>query len=145
MATVFGAPRVTGDLDYTEVIPATKATELEVLAGLDSPLHRKHRVHLRRVSVEDVPEDYSERLGEVFPGKFHHLRLLVPDPYDLALSKLRRNSAKDREDVRFLVGNLKLDPAILEERYRKELRPNLSNQERHDLTLKLWLEDYLGQ
>lgn len=144
MATVFGAPRVTGDLDYAKVIPATKATELEALAGCGSPLHRKHRVYLRRVGVEDMPENYSERLREVFLGKFQHLRLLVPDPYDMALSKLTRNSAKDREDVSFLVGSLKLAPDVLEERYRNELRPNLSNQERHDLTLKLWLEDYVG-
>jgi hypothetical protein len=44
---------------------------------------------------------------------------------DLALSKLERNSAR-------------------ENRYHSELRPYLANQERHDLTLRLWLEMLRG-
>jgi hypothetical protein len=33
-----------------------------------------------------------------------------------------------------------LDLAVLEGRYSSELRPYLANAERHDLTLRLWLE-----
>ena len=37
-----------------------------------------------------------------------------------------------------------LDLAVLESRYRSELRPYLANPERHDLTLRLWLEMLSG-
>jgi len=33
-----------------------------------------------------------------------------------------------------------LDLNVLKERYQKELRPDLGNAEREDLTLKLWIE-----
>jgi hypothetical protein len=42
--------------------------------------------------------------------------------------------------VRFLARAVPLDLAVLESRYRAELRPYLANPQRHDLTLRLWLE-----
>jgi len=66
------------------------------------------------------------------------------EAHDLALSKLERNSARDREDVKFLARSVPLDPALLESRYHAELRPYLANPERHDLTLRLWLEMFRG-
>ena len=35
-----------------------------------------------------------------------------------------------------------LDPNVLRARYKTELRPNLGNPNRDDLTLKLWLEAF---
>ena len=58
---------------------------------------------------------------------YENLRLYAPDPYDLILSKLERNSAKDRDDVAYLAGSLHLSRESLSERYRKELRPCLAN------------------
>jgi hypothetical protein len=49
--------------------------------------------------VATVPDSYEERLTEIFPGTFEHLRLLALDQYDLALSKLERNTQRDRDDV----------------------------------------------
>jgi hypothetical protein len=57
---------------------------------------------------------------------------------------LERNSARDREDVRFLARAVPFDLAVLENRYHSELRPYLANPERHDLTLRLWLEMLQG-
>ena len=79
-------------------------------------------------------------MTEIFPGGFKQLRLLALDPYDLALSKLERNTQRDREDVKHLARTVPFDLDKLQERYRKELRPDLSNSEREDLTLKLWIE-----
>src|SRR6266853_2110729 len=62
------------------------------------------------------------------------------DPYDLALSKLERNIQRDRDDVKHLAQSVPLDLKILKERYEKELRWQLGNPEREDLTLKLWTE-----
>jgi hypothetical protein len=132
------ASRITGDIDYYTAIP--NVANLQDLAGPTSLLAHKHKVYLQRVTVTELPEDYESRLTEMFPNRFRNLRFYAPDPYDLMLSKLERNSGKDREDAVFLFQELKLDPDLLEQRYQQELRPNLSNPAREDLTLMLWLE-----
>ena len=35
---------------------------------------------------------------------------------------------------------IRANETVLKQRYEKELRPYLANEQRHDLTLKLWLE-----
>lgn len=92
------------------------------------------------MTVADVPEDYADRLTELFPGHFSRLRLLALDVHDLVLAKLVRNSPVDLEDAKFLAKTGRLDETVLKQRYEKELRPNLANERRHDLTLKLWVE-----
>jgi Nucleotidyltransferase of unknown function (DUF6036) len=128
---------VTSDLDCVAIMPHH---DLTAIAGRGSPLAEKHKVHLQYIPVNTMPEDYEARLTELFPGRLKNLRICVPDPYDLILSKLERNSPKDREDVEYLANKLRLDPRVLGERYEREQRPNLSNESRHDLTLKLWLD-----
>lgn len=76
----------------------------------------------------------------MFPGAYQHLHLMALDPYDLALSRLERNSQKDRDDVRFLARSVPLQPEMLEERYSSELRWQLGRPEREGLTLRLWIE-----
>jgi hypothetical protein len=66
------------------------------------------------------------------------------EAHDLALSKSERNSARGREDVKYLARAVPLDPAVLESRYHSELGPYLAAPERHDLTLRLWLEMLWG-
>jgi hypothetical protein len=65
---------------------------------------------------------------------------MAADPYDLALSKLERDSQKDRDDVRYLGRTIPLDLEILRNRYDKEMRWQLGVPQREDLTLKLWIE-----
>ena len=76
----------------------------------------------------------------MFPCAYTHLHLMALDPYDLALSKLERNSQKDRDDVRFLARTVPFDLDILQERYATELRWQLGVPKREDLTLQLWLD-----
>ena len=85
-------------------------------------------------------KNYEDRLTEIFPKVFKHLRLLALDPYDLVLSKLERNIQRDRDDVTHLARTVPLDLEVLKERYQKELRWQLDNPEREDLTLRLWIE-----
>ncbi len=92
------------------------------------------------VGVAKVPENYEERLTEIFVGDFKRLRICALDPYDLALSKLERNIQRDRDDVKHLARSIPLELEILKERYKRELRWQLGNPEREDLTLKLWIE-----
>lgn len=135
----YGLPRSTGDIDYYTAIPAN--LNLEGVAGEGSALHRKYGIFLQRVAVMSLPEDYETRLKEMAPDQFKNLKLLVPDPYDCILSKLERNSQKDRDDAEYLFRSRKLEARVLQERYEKELRHNLIGPlDRHDRTLKMWIE-----
>ena len=140
VSVFYGLPRPTADIDYYCVQPVRCVNELEAMAGEGSPLATQHKVHLHYFSAHALPEDYETRLVEMFPGRFKNLRLYSLDPYDLILSKLERNSTKDRDDVYYLASTLHLMPDVLRERYEKELRPYLTNESRHDLTLKLWVK-----
>ena len=71
---------------------------------------------------------------------FHHGLLEILDPHDLALSKLERNQPQDRDDVKFLAGAVPLDLDLLQARYTTELRPYVSNPNRSDLTMRLWID-----
>jgi len=146
VVTGYDLPRGTNDLDYRTLVPYNRINDLQRMAGPGSALARKHKVHLQYTAVESMPENYDERLTELFPGHFKNLRLFVPDPYDLVLSKLSRNIERDRQDVEFLARTKHLDPAVLRERYEKELRPNLVGSPNwHDATLELWVEAYFAK
>jgi Nucleotidyltransferase of unknown function (DUF6036) len=136
----YGLQLPTGDIDYYSIVPIDCETELLRLAGEGSALAQKHKLRVHHVTIITMPENWEDRLVEMFPGNFQKLRLYAPDPYDLILSKLERNSSKDRDDTQYLARSCDLKPKILRERYEKEMRPYLANEARHDLTLKLWIE-----
>ena len=146
VSLLYGLPRPTGDVDYISAVPHNRIEELERLAGRQSKLARKHKVYLQHVTIATMPEDYESRLTEMFPGLFKKLKIFAPDPYDLVLSKLERNSPKDQGDVEYLAGTVPLKADLLQERYERELRPNLMARETwHDGTLKMWIGAYLSR
>jgi hypothetical protein len=134
----YGLPRTTGDIDYYTAVPAN--FNLMEAAGEGSSLAKKYKVRLHRVAVMTMPENYDSRLAEMFPGTFKNLHLYAPDPYDYILSKLERNASKDRDDADYIFKRQKLRSQILRDRYEQELRPHIANEDRHDLTLKLWID-----
>jgi hypothetical protein len=144
LAAAYGLPRPTGDVDYVAAIPTDSVADLEEIAGRDSALAKRYGLHFQQVTVAEVPDGYEERLTELFAGQLSRLRLLALEEHDLVLAKLVRNSPVDMEDAKFLAQSGKLNAKILKQRYEKELRPNLANEARHDLTLKLWLEVCFG-
>jgi hypothetical protein len=142
----YGLPRSTNDLDYYSITPSNRVSDLENIAGEGSALARKHRVSIHHAAIASVPDNYEDRLTELYPGHFTNIRLLVLDPYDLVLSKLSRNGDRDREDVQYLARTQKLEAGILRERYEKELRTCLMGPlDRHDGTLDFWLRAYFSQ
>jgi len=139
---LYGVARTTSDVDFLGVVPSVWS-ELTEIGGKGSALHQKHKIYLDAVTVATPPERYQERMVPMFPGAWVHLRLCALEAHDLALSKLERNIERDRDDVQRLAraGHLKSD--VLKELYYSELRPNLlAHEDRHDLTLQLWLESY---
>lgn len=135
---LYGAPRETSDVDFLTLVH--KNEHLLEYAGVGRELHKRYKVYLDPVGVANVPENYTERLNEMYPGIFKHVRLLALDPYDIALSKIERNIERDRDDVKYLASTIPFDLEILKLRYHNELRVYLGNPEREDLTLKLWIE-----
>ena len=80
---------------------------------------------------------------QLYPGLWQYLRLCALEVHDIALSKLERNSERDRYDVQQLAKAGHVNPEALREPHQREVRPNLlAHKTRHDLTLKLWLEAY---
>jgi hypothetical protein len=140
ITVLYDAPRTTGDVDIVSVIPNDKTRKLIEAAGEGSKLHKTYGVYLDRVGVANLPENYEDRLTEIFEDQFQNLRLFALDPYDIALAKIERNIDRDREDVRYLAKTVPFDLNILEGIYLKELRPVLGIPEREDLTLRLWIE-----
>lgn len=139
VAHFYGLGRPTADVDVIEIAPNEAAERVTAIGLRGGPLSKKHRIYIDRVGIAVIPDNYEDRLVEMFPGAYMHLRLMALDPYDLALSKLERNSQKDRDDVGFLAHRVSLDPVVLEFRYQTELRWQLARPDREDLTLKLWL------
>jgi hypothetical protein len=140
VAEYYGLARPTADVDIIQVRGAADVADVQRIGGKGSALAKKHRVYLDIVTVASIPERYEERLIDVYAGELQHLTIRVCEKYDLALAKLGRNQDYDREDVRRLAQGPGLDIEVLEQRYRDELRWQLGNPEREDLTLALWIE-----
>jgi Nucleotidyltransferase of unknown function (DUF6036) len=140
VTAVYGLARTTADLDVLSIIPTDRQRELAALAGRGSTLHHTHGVYLDVVTVATVPDSYEERLMELYPGQFQHLRLLSLDAYDLILAKLTRNADRDRGDLEYLAAAVPLEPSVLKDRYAREMREYLAVPEREDLTLDLWID-----
>lgn len=121
-------------------VPNREANKLISLGQNGSEFHSRYKIYLDPVSIVSPPDDYTERLLEIFPNTFQNIRLFALDPYDLALTKIERNSPKDRADVLYLAKTTAFDTSILFDRYHKEQRDYLLVPERSDLTLKLWIE-----
>lgn len=137
---IYGLERTTADVDVISVTPKTKSELLLKIAGKGSKLHQKYKVYFDLVGIAQLPENYDERLTEIYPNVFKYLHLFALDAYDIALAKIERNIQRDRDDVKFLAKTVPFDLKVLQERYEKELRPILGNPNREDLTLKLWME-----
>lgn len=141
---LYGWERTTADVDVIELAPRAAGAILTAIGALGGELSKRHHVYSDRVGVAAVPDNYEDRLLEMFPGAYRHLRLMALDAYDLALSKLERDSRKDRYDFRYLARNIPLDLGVLQRRYLTEMRWQLGRPDREDGTLQLWV-DMIGE
>lgn len=132
---MYDLPRETSDVD---VLPFGSNRDIDAVLSRGregSELHKRYRVYLQVVGLAPIPDGYESRLTEMFPGTFKHLRLFALDPYDLALSKIERNSQRDRDDVKHLARVVPFDLEVLRRRFEDELKLNLGNPQRESLTL----------
>lgn len=143
LTAVYALPRATGDLDCLAVLPGDATVVVEELGGRNSKLAKKHRVWVQHVGigVVDLPDDYERRLEHLDFG-FEKLQLSGLEAYDLVLSKLTRNSPKDREDVKFIAQQQNLSYTIAYERFVKEMKPWVPRADWHEGTLQKVWKDY---
>jgi hypothetical protein len=137
---LYDLERETADVD---ILPVATNSEIDAALrlGLEgSKLHKKHGVYLQIVGLAPIPYDYESRLTEIYPGSFKHTHLFALDPYDLALSKIERNSLRDRDDVIHLARRVPFDLDTLRDRFETEMRPDLGNPDREARTLQQWIE-----
>jgi len=140
----YGISRLTSDIDVLDVAPPRMVATLMKEGGKGSPLAIKHKVYLDVVGIANTPYDYESRLCPMYPGAFQHLHLLVMDPYDVALTKLKRNSDKDFQDVLQLAEKTPFDLDLFEKRYKAEPRDNTTGEpEDNDRTFYRWKEAIL--
>lgn len=145
LTVLWGLPRPTGDVDFIEIEPSEAGDELLDVAGEGSELAQRHKLQFHRVTIAEHPEGYATRLVDITPRDLSRLRLQALEVHDLVLAKLARNSPRDRADVEFLVRQGALDRQCLEDRFEKELRPHLLNEDREAATMKLWIEEYFSE
>ena len=137
----YGFDRPTGDLDICNAVPNTAASWLIELAGAGTELHKQFGLYLQYAVVATLPYCYEDRLRPLYKSGLERIRLLVPDPIDLALTKVERNTETDRADILHLAALDEFDVAELARRYRDELRPYLHGPVlKHDATIDLWSE-----
>lgn len=112
--------------------------------GRGSSLAIKHKVYLDIVGIANAPYDHGSRLCPMYPGAFQNIHLMVMDPYDVALTQLKRDSDKDFQDVPQLAEKIPFDLDLFEKRYRDELRTNTTGKpEDNDRTFYRWKEAIL--
>ena len=133
--------RQTFDIDVLAITPSSQRQEFLEHAAQGSVLHRKHGVYLDLVTaIQAYPQDYDQRLTEMYVGQLKRIRLFAVEPHDLALMKLERNAERDRVDVLFLASQGLVKADELERRYRAEMRSYIGVPKRStDITLRLWV------
>ena len=142
LTEVHGASRNTGDLDLIESSSKT-IEELQNIAGKGSALHKKHKLYVEYVGFVTMPLEYKSRLTPL-PLSLERLTIFIPEVYDLALSKLERNSPKDQADIEFLARKYNLSYATLRKRFDDEL-DYIANRDYHLATLENFWRDWFQE
>jgi hypothetical protein len=90
-----------------DIVTRSEPLELEekafALFGKETPNAARLGLYLEWVppGMPPIPPGYFKRSKEV-PGNWKVLRPKAPEPHDLAVTKLKRFHAKDREDLQIL-------------------------------------------
>ncbi len=90
------------DVIETEQMGAEVKARLLAFAGKGSALHRRHQMYLDLVSP-NIPMLPPEPLWHHYPLRLERFDLLFLDVADVLVSKLKRFSSSDRDDVRAMI------------------------------------------
>jgi hypothetical protein len=113
----YAAALMTKDVDIVHV-EGSRLQEIAMAAfGRDSPGARLHGFYLESVSsgLPPLPSGYRARCIDI-PGAWVVIRPKRLEANDLAVTKLKRFHARDRQDIQILCDTALLDPQTLRER-----------------------------
>jgi len=110
---------------------AVKTADMDVVSGRDPQLLRAARVAsevtgvdlpIGHATITQLPWNYEDRLKTVSGLRLKKLIMIVPDKYDLALSKMIRGDEHDLEAIESMHNRHPLSEKTLVTRFEKELR-----------------------
>jgi len=108
-----------GDVLGVEPVVGAIQAKLLALAGKGTRLHQTHQVYLDVVfpGLPFLPRPPRWHAAEELNLKLKHFQVLVLDVVDVVISKLPRFNANDRDDIQAMVDRMKVDAAVLAERF----------------------------
>ena len=116
----YGARVRTSDIDLFESdSDAGRFEEASEIARGETGLP----VDVERATITDIPDGYLDRVRGVDIPRLENLTVVVPDEYDLVLSKSTRCWDHDVGAICEIHRSSPLDPDVLVERFEKELLP----------------------
>jgi hypothetical protein len=99
----YGVRSATKDVDIVHFHGSTLEEEAVKLFGKGTPNAERWGFYLEGVpqGLPPIPQGYCARC-EILPGEWKAVRPMQPEPHDLAVTKLKRFHAKDRQDLQIL-------------------------------------------
>jgi hypothetical protein len=125
----YGATVKTSDMDVFAIVSGS-ATDLTTAAHVASDI-TGIVLPIGPASVTDLPWNYEDRLKTVRGLKFKKLTMIVPDKYDLALSKTVRGYEHDMEAIASMHEHHRLSEKTLVKRFEDEIWKSALGDERN--------------
>jgi hypothetical protein len=115
--------RGTKDSDVIETEALDKATQqaLRILAGVDTPIHRRHRLYIDivRSGFPFLPQLPKWHPLDELSESLRHFDVTVLDVVDVVVSKLKRFNQDDRSDIEAMVERELVEHGLLLERFQR--------------------------
>ena len=142
----YGSRRGTQDIDAW-LEDKRVSEKLERLAGKDTDLAKKHGIYFQAANTSfmliEEPE-WRDRSIEILKGRLKHFKVMAVGKEDLILSKLGRYNDRDREDIRFLTEERKVDVKKLIAYYKAARGFYIGQLSTLDSTFNVVLEEHFG-
>lgn len=116
----YGASVKTADIDIYKISGGATLPEI-VAAGGEAAEETGLGIGIGSSPVADLPYNFEDRLRPVRDASTEHLAFLVPDKYDLALSKAVRGLRHDVDAIAGIHANHPLALKTLVTRFEKEM------------------------
>jgi hypothetical protein len=128
--TIFVVGGLAAILQYDAAVQTADMDVFAIVSGSESDLERAARVAsdvtgivlpIGHASITELPWNYEDRLKRVRGLKLKKLTMIVPDKYDLALSKTVRGYEHDLEAISSMHAHHRLSENTLVQRFEDEI------------------------
>jgi len=128
--TIFVVGGLAAILQYDASVKTADMDVFAIVSGSEADLHRAAHVAsavtgitlpIGHASITELPWNYEDRLRRVRGMKLKKLTMIVPDKYDLALSKTVRGYEHDLEAIASMHAHHRLSEKTLAQRFEDEI------------------------